>query len=457
MGVELGHGYRFGIKRNTGAWGSSRALALGAGDMFECNSDSLKANIEIIMNEGVFGTPYRRAGSPGSMKPAGDLDIDVYYRDAAWRAIAAAFGADAVTALGGGAHRHDVSILNAMQGINWTLVAAGVEGIREIPHAKIPGVKLRWEEAGQRGKLTPSVVGFDINMNVGAPDDDLVAVSAAAANGAVAIAAQPSTPSPITFTLTGVTELVTTIVYQTVRGDQVTEVHTRSTGGLTFETAQYCRAGGVVSITCASIAGSGTFKAGVSNGVNNATTAAALTTDAERFPVLFSQLEFFINEQGGADFGLSGSADEQYLSALEIGLNGSMDQRVTTEFGYRISEPSLGGGGWPVFTVGMNFSAFTDKNRRHFFDALSKQQLKAKAVFTGPPITGASVPYSLTIWLNGLQVPDADVNVGGPGVLPMDVTLEAHAVTAAPTGFPGGHTAPALAQLVNTLATSYLA
>jgi hypothetical protein len=105
----------------------------------------------------------------------------------------------------------------------------------------------------------------------------------------------------------------------------------------------------------------------------------------------------------------------------------------------------------------MNFSAFTDKNRRHYFDSLSKRQLKAKAVFTGPPITGAAVPYSLTLWFNGLQVPNADMNVGGPGVLPMDVQLEAHAVTAVPTGFPASHTAPALAQLVNTLATGYLA
>jgi hypothetical protein len=455
MGVELGHQYRFGLKRNTGAWGSTRAIALGATDQFEANSDSIKANIDIIMNEGVFGTPYRRSGSPGNIKPSGDLEIDVYYRDAAWRAVAAAFGADPVTALGGGAHRHDITIQNAMGGINWSLVAAGNEGIREVPHAKIPGVKLRWEESGQRGKLTPSIIGFDLNMNVGSPVTANIVATAAAANGAKTIAAQPTTPSPITFTLTGVTELVTTIVYENVRGDQVTEVHTRSTQGLTFETAQYARA--VVSITSASIAGSGNFSAGVSNGVNNATTVAALTTDSERFPILFSQLEFFINEQEGADFGLSGSADEQYLSALEIGLAATMDQRVTTEFGYRISEPSLGGAGWPVFTVGMNFSAFTDKNRRHYFDSLSKRQLKAKAVFTGPPITGAAVPYSLTLWFNGLQVPNADMNVGGPGVLPMDVQLEAHAVTAVPTGFPASHTAPALAQLVNTLATGYLA
>jgi hypothetical protein len=458
MGIDIGHAYRFGMKKNAGAWGSA-AVVLGAGDQFEANSESFKANVEKIMNNGIFGTPYRRGGSPGPIKPAGDLAVDLYYRDAIWRAIAAAFGADAVTALGGGAHRHDISIANAQQGVNWTLAAAGLEGVREIPCAKLPGVKLRWESEGEgsRGKVTVSIVGFDMNLNVGSPNASLVVATAAAANGVKTIAAQPTTPSPITLTITGVTELVTTIVYENLRGEQVTEVHTRSTGGLTYTTLQYCRPGGVISITCASIAGAGNFSAGVSNGVNNATTVAALTTDAERFPILFPQLEFFINEQEGADFLASGSIDEQYLSAFEIGLNGSMDQRVTTEFGYRISEPALGGAGWPTFSAAFSHSALTDKNRRHFWDSLGKRQLKAKAVFTGPPIAGASVPYSLTIWLNGLQVNEADPNVSGPGVIALEAPSEPSTVVAAPTGFPGGTTGPCLIQLVNTLATSYLA
>ena len=450
MGIEIGSAFRFAIKKQTNAWGGL-PLACGAGDGFEANSESIKANVELIMNEGLMGAAYRRAGSPGKKMPAGDIPFDLYYQDAAHRAIALVMGLDTMTNPGG-VYQHDLSMVNTHAGLIATIIGAGNEGVWEWGSAKLKGFKIRWEEGKQRGETTLSLVTHDQNLNVGSPITNNIVATAAAANGVKTIAAQPTTPSPITLLLTGVTELVTTIVYTNIKGDTVTEVHTRSTGGLTYTTLQYAKT--VVSITCASIAGSGNFSAGVSNGVNNATTIASVTYATQRDCSLFSQLRFYVNEQGGADF--VPATDEQFLSAFEVGVDLSLDQRVTTEWGDRISEPSTGGGGWPMMTVGFSFSAETDKNRRFIYDSFGKAQLKAKAVLTGPPIAATSVAHSITVFMNALQLNEGEPDTGGPGVLAFDATGEAHSVLAVPTGFPAAMTQPGLIRIVNNLSSAII-
>jgi len=452
MGIELGAAAKFALKKNTNPWGGA-ALQLGAGDGIEFNSDSLKSNSELVSNNGITGSPFRRPGSSGARKPGGEVSFDLYYRDSLWRALAAVIGADAATLVVTGAYRHDLTApVSPYTLANFSAAVTGSEVVREMPSCKPTAFKLDWSESDQRGKASVNFVAHDLNYNAGSPDAVRVVANAAAANGAKTLAAQPATPSQITFTLTGVTELVTTLVGTDIDGIVRTEVHTRSTGTLTFLSAYIYKS--VASITCASISGAGNFSAGVANGVNNQGTIGAIATDADRTPVLFSQVDFFINDQAGADFLAS---DEQFVSKLSVGLEIGLDQRITSEFGTRISEPSYAGGGDVKVTFGLSFSAFTDKNRRFLYDQIGKSQLKAKLVFTGPMISGSTVPYSLTVWLQGLQLGDGDINVGGFGVLPFDLSGEARTVLAQPTGFPSGLVAPYMFQLVNGLSTSYLA
>jgi len=457
VGIDIGHRYRAAFKKHTNAWGSGLPIALGAGDQLEFNTESLKANVELVMNEGLYGSAFRRVGSPGNQKPGGDMDFDLYYRDGGGtvggghQILALGMGSDAVTALGGGAHRHDLTLLSNHTGLYGTLVFGSDELVVEHPFAKVSGLKLAWDQGSQRCKITPSFIGFEKNVNVGAADATFVVANAAAANGVKTIAAQPPTPSPLKITLTGVTELITVIVYTNIRGDQVTETHTRSTGGLTYTTLQYAKS--AISITCSAIAGAGNFQVTTSNGVNNQTTLAAVTTDTFRDPILFSQGKFHFNDQAGADFV---GTDEQFIDSMEMNVNLGMDQRVTSQFGYRIEQPSTGGSGRPSAGLTVKFSALTDRNRRHFWDMVGKAPLKGRAVFTGPQVASSGIAHSLTIYFNGIQYSGDDPNVGGPGVLPVSFTGEANNAIAAPTGFPGGVIQPVFMQLVNGLATAII-
>lgn len=458
MGTELGHPYKAAVKKQTGAWGSSLAMVLGANDGFEFNSESLKANAGLVMNEGITGSPFRRPGSAGEIVPAGDIDLDLYYRCAALRLLAAGLGADAVTTLISGAYRHDLTQATTMLGTHFTLGFLGVEAIREFPHTKVTGVKLRWAEDSQRGKLTATVAAYDENLNVGISDDDFVVVSVSAANGALTItspALADFVPSPLYITkVVGITACVFTIVAINRFGEQYTKVvNYADFVGQVWTDTEYTRR--VVSITLSSLSGTGNIKVGVTNGQNNTSTVSAVSTVADRDVTLFTQMRVWMNAQGGADF--VDATDEMYVSAVEIGLNLSMDSRVTTKFARRAEEPEIGGGGWPVATIGFNWSAFTDRNRQRLLDQIAKNQIKAKVVLTGPPIGATIYPHSLTCWLNGVQLADGDINVGGPGVVPFNVSGEAHSVVAVPTGFPGSDTRAVMIQVQNADSASYLA
>jgi hypothetical protein len=452
MGVDTGQTYLAAVKKQTGAWGTA-PIVLGAGDGVEFNSDNIKSNRKRIINEGITGTGYRRAGSAGNKLPGGAFNFDFYYNCAGLRYVAAGIGSGAApTSLGDSAYRHDLALASTHSGLSLCTALLGLEDVRELPHVKVNSLKMSFSESEQRAKIDADLIAFDLNENVGASDPDLIVATAAAANGTKTIAAQPTFPSQITFVMTGVTELVTTLVGIDIDGVPRTEVHTRSTGTLDFTSTYHYKS--VTSITCASIAGSGNFSAGVLNGVNNITTAAAVTTVATRDPILFSQARFYINDQSGADFA---AGDEQFISKLEIGIMNQFEQRVTTKYGYRIDEPTKGGGGRPTVSIGLNFSAHTDRNRRLLTDQIGKNQLKAKLVCTGPPIGAGSTPHSLTIWLNSIQFDDGDKSASTPGVLPFDLSGEAQLAVVAPTGFPATIVAPVYIQLVNGLSTGILA
>ncbi len=459
MGSEVGHAFRAFLKRNPNPWGGLPVVG-GAGDQFEINSESMKANVALVMNEGVYGRAFRRSGSPGHQTPGGDLDLDLFYRDAGLRFLAGGMGSDAASALGGGAHQHDLGLTDGVDGLNWTLGLAGNEGVREYGHVKITGVKIRWDESVQRGKIMPTLAAFDENTNVGSPVPDFVVASVAAANGALTVTAAALAgfnPSPLYMTkVAGVTALTVVVVAVDRKGATYTRQFTQTDFvANVFTDTEYVRR--VVSITVSGVAGTGNISVGVTNGVNNATTAAALTTDSDRDCTLFSQCELLITDQRRSGALGSVGADEQFLSAIEIGITRNMDSRVTSQFGDRIDEPKSGGGGWGAVTVGINFSALTDRNRRFLADRIGKNELRAKLTLIGPPIPGTSVPHSVEVWMNGLQFLEGDANMASSGVVPFDLSAEAHQVVAVPADFPAGVDEPLFIRIKNGLSTSYLA
>src|SRR6266540_1362513 len=107
MGVELGHRTTAAFAKNTNGWGGV-PVQLGANDGFEINTESLKPVADLVPNKGVFGSPYQRPASAGKFMVSGDAVLDLYYQCFGLRFLGMCLS-DAVTALGGGAHRHDLT------------------------------------------------------------------------------------------------------------------------------------------------------------------------------------------------------------------------------------------------------------------------------------------------------------------------------------------------------------
>jgi len=460
MATEVGHGLRAGIIQNTGTWGSAPALALGANNGFEFNSESLKANSELIKNEGLYGSPYARPGSPGNLKPGGDMSIDMYYNCQALKLLAQAHGtAGTPTTLVSGAYRHDLILANTHLGKHFTLAFLGAQGVREFPQAKVTGIKISWDEGSQRVKMTPTFACSDEILNVGVANVAFVVASVAASAPLTMTILAPAlvdfNPTPLTFTkVAGITAINVTIVAVDRRGNQVTKTFTETdfVAQLWTGTEAYRR---VISVTINTLTGTGNVSVGVTNGINNETNRASVTTVSTRDPILFNQVRVYSNVQSGADF--VAATDEQYVSGGEITIGLNMDSRVTSQFGYRIEEPMTGGTGRCSVGMSMKFSALTDRNRDAFVRSMSKDQMKMKVVFTGPQIGATAYSHSLTFWLNGVQFASAEPNIGGPGVLPFDVTGEANEAQAVPTGFPTSDTYALQTQIQNALATAMLA
>jgi hypothetical protein len=452
--AEVGYRFRAAIAKNAGVWGDSVAQALGAGDGFEINSSGLQANASLVENEGVSGQPFRRVGSLGALIPEGDVDFDLYYRDAGWRAIAGVMGLDSIS--GAGPYTHDISVVATPPMQSFTFATPGDEGVDELNHCKVVTATLKWDQSRYRGQCVSNFLGFEKHLNIGPEDDDFVVTSVAAANGALTITAgalAEFTPSPLIITkVAGITAITFTIVgedeYGKVRTEAVT--HTSFVSEI-YRGYRYYRK--ITSITISGLTGTGNVKVGITGGANNLGTASAITLATERDCINFNEMQFFMKRQADATDFLA--ADEYPLSALEIGITLNPDKRPTTKFGSRINEPVRGGGGWPEITIAANVSGFETRHRQAFFDMVSKSPVRCKAVFTGPPITGGGT-HSLTVFMQGIQVASGDRAMGGPAVVPFDLSATAHVVSAVPTGFPAGMTYPLHFRLVNGLSTAII-
>jgi hypothetical protein len=473
VGVDVGHKYIGGFAKQTGTWGRVAPIVVGANQAFEFNSHSIDSKIDLVMNNGLFGSPYRRKGSPGNVMPGGDFECDLYYRDDPVHAmLAQIFGVDTYTALGGGAHQHDLVMQTGSQiGIFGTLVFPGPEGILELGSAKLVGCKISWDGTKQRTTVSFSVESHDINENVGSPIDNFVVVSVAAANGPLTITGpaaldfgSTAAPSPLFTTIVpGITAITVTTHALDRFGNYVTIVQSRAAGDFVSDVATsqvYVRK--VLDSTISGLTGSGNIKIGITNGANNATTVTSLTTATDRDCELFSQLRFMAGPEAGASpLALATSSadnDEFFLSKLEIDIKWSQDSRVTTQFGNRRDEMVLGGGGWPTVGVTGSFSAYCTNARRALFAQRAKDGLRAQAVLTGPPVPASSpvVAQSMNIYLNDVQFASGDKKVSGPGVIPIDFAGEAHQAVAVPTGFPAGTDEPCMIRFVDGRSSAYI-
>ena len=461
MTASIGQSYKGGIKKSSSAWGGV-AMLLGSGDGFEFNSSTMKANIDLIRNTGLVGVAFQRSGSPGNIKPSGDWNADLYYDDAVVRMLAGIIGDDVPTNLTG-AYDHDMALQSSHTGIYYTVAALGDIGNFEWNTAKITSLKISGSSDGdgQRVKIMPTFASHDENLNVGSPSAAFVVAatqlkpSTPSAFVIRATAALDFIPSPISITkVAGITAIAGTIKGEDRFGDATTINFTQTDFAAQFYNSAPVYLRRVISAAFTSATGAGTISFGVNNGINNATTAASVTTGATRFPVLFSQMRMYVSKQDAADFS---AADELCISGFEININLNMDSRVNSCTPRRIAEPMTGGAGFAEVTLSFNFDEFaTGNNRQRFFDMYSKDELKAKLVFSGPQIGATAFNHALTIYLNAIQV-EGEPSISGAGLLKWDFTGTANQALASPTGFPAATTMPLRLVLRNVQSADYLA
>jgi hypothetical protein len=466
--IAKGHRTIAALKRKTTPWGGAAAVA-ASGDGIEIDSHSLKPNVALIQND-ALGSAQRLPGAKGDELYAGEIGpCPTYYRGLELP-LALAHGADTVSSLGSGAHKHVMKLVNDHEGKIATFLAdvfgaTADTPIWEYPDVKISGFRIEAEH-NQMAKITFMGIPMKLNFNQGSPDADAIVVAVTPANGALILAGQPAKPTPLSILVvdanTSITELKATIVGTDADGNVITEVYLLSDDGLTFTTKNYYAS--VISATITDLAGvvtGDTIQIGVTNGANNAGTVGSISLPTDRNFVLFSQIEsLLINAQGGGALVAAdddADNDEFYVSKVMLEVNLGMNEGdVTTRHRYWTEEPVTAGAEFFDITFGFNFSKYDTRNHEQLVKLISKGQQKAKLTFVGPLIGGA-IPYSLTFYLNGLQI-EGDAPVpGGPGIMPFDVTAKANRVTSVPTGFPGGYNDGVTTELVTTLATSPLA
>jgi len=465
MGIATGTATKFGFAQVTASpvWNTGQPRVLGANHGFEYDSDSMDPKVDLVQNLGITGSLFQRAGSAGSMKPDTTIPFDAYYRCGSLAAISGAFGLDTI-ATAGGKTLHTITP-QPTDGAKFGTLASFDDptiglGVREFPMTKVKTLNLTCGEGQQRAKWEATFIGNDYRLNVGIADVDFVVASVAAANGPLTILAAALVdfnPSPMTFTkVAGVTAITVTIVYIDRWNIQRTIV---------VATADFVSnlwtgvdpARRVVSATISGLAGTGSVSMGINNGANNESNRSAVTIVADRDALFFGGLSVLLNAQSAGALAI---ADEQCISEINFGFELNHDQRTTACSWPGIDEPARGGSGsFAMITLGLNFSGVGSQNRQRILDLISKDQLKGSLTWTGPVVVGSSpaVAHTFVIWLNGLQIKDGAPVVSGPGVVAMDLSLEAHSVGAVPTGFPAGFLHAAAVELTNAETAAYWA
>lgn len=433
----------------TGDWGTGDPTVLGALDGFEASKFDVSLNQGLVKNEGWTGTLDPPTATPGPRTPALDVGADLYYQDPTWRYIVAGQGSESVSTAATGVYDHDLIPASSHAGINLCCAARfPALYVSQAPHAKVTGFKLMLEQAASRGKMEATLTCFDEDVNQGTADDDLIVTSAALANGALTIAAQPPHPQILTITITGgpPTEAIITIHAVDAYGKAFTHVHTFSTDGLTGSTTLYAK--DVIDAAVSGLVGTGNVKIGVSAGRGNTvTTMGNVTRPAARSPILFRGAKCYLGAQAQA--GALDATNLINVEAIEIERALTANTRITTEHGDRQSEPTTGGAGNAMTKVSLKFGALTDANSIQHWRRRAATPLRMLVLVEGDFIGTTGLRETLWIWCQGLQISDGDPKPSGQGVIAYDITLEGSVVSATPTGWPASVVAPLYMRLRN--------
>lgn len=182
-------------------------------------------------------------------------------------------------------------------------------------------------------------------------------------------------------------------------------------------------------------------------GTNGNTQVAALTLPTNRDFALFNQLKVQINVQSA---GALANADLVYIADFEVKLDNSFPtDDVSTKYGNLIDEPIQDG--FAQVTGSLKWNVYRDDspggNDQMIAALMSKARKKMIATWTGPAI-GATF-YSVTMYFPDVQFDTGDVNVGGPGRVPVNLNFVSARVLAIPTGFPAGYTDALTIEIVN--------
>lgn len=197
------------------------------------------------------------------------------------------------------------------------------------------------------------------------------------------------------------------------------------------------------------------FNRNTGSGTNKTSTIAAITMNANRSRVLFSQMVARLNDQSGIALASSGGTlnigDKQLINSLKISYKRPhLEDDFNAEFGYLISEPHQNAKS--EVTVSLGFSKYATDNIARFTDMLAKTEKKMDVIFTGP-LAAVGYNYKMSFYLNAIQF-SGRPQIGGSGLSAFTIDGVAHAVPAIGTGMPTGYTNALHLDIVNTLAVN---
>lgn len=154
-----------GAFKKATTWGT--AVAAGALNGFEFNSETLATDAQFIQDTQVSGQATRLFGDKGNEFHNGEVNMDLRY-EGLQTLLACCLGTAGVPVQVGSdnAYRHVLKVNNSLEGIFGTLVFNKQVAVWEYTTAKLAGIKLTHTQ-GQRAKLALKFISKDLNFNTG--------------------------------------------------------------------------------------------------------------------------------------------------------------------------------------------------------------------------------------------------------------------------------------------------
>lgn len=436
-------------------WGEGDAPVFGAGDGLSVVTFDGGLGQGQAANDATTGYLDAPPTEPGARKPDPSVSYYLCYSGKGLVPLAAVQGAETVETVAAGVYLHRLVPATSYADVAVALAALYPGShVAQLAHCKPTGATITFDQGPAATVVQAPYAAFDLNINQGGVDDDLIVVSTALANGTLTLAAQPPLPQHVTVTLAGPpTEAVVTIEAVDEWGAAFSHVHTFSVDGLTGTTPRAVDR--VVAVRVSGVVGTGTVSIGVSDGIGNTIATMSNVTTDENNRVLFRHMRCWLTEQSKA--GAFDDGDLMDPATLTITRELSVDDRVTAEFGDRRSEPVVGGGGRATLTVALSFGIFTSDHRKEIYRRRAMKPMRMLIEAKGPWIGTTGYQETIWIYLQGLQATSAEVPMTSMGGIPFDLEMSGSVVGAVPTGWPAGIVQPFYVAVQNGTAGLILA